>query len=50
MSQDKLLDVKDLRVDLPTACGTLHAVRGIDFSVRKGEMLCLVSEPVFVNP
>ncbi len=37
MSQDSLLDVKDLRVDLPT-------VRGIDFSVRKGEMLCLVGE------
>ena len=44
MSQDSLLDVKDLRVDLPTARGTLHAVRGIDFSVRKGEMLCLVGE------
>lgn len=44
MSQDSLLDVKDLRVDLPTARGALHAVRGIDFSVRKGEMLCLVGE------
>ncbi|MGL9736047.1 MAG: ATP-binding cassette domain-containing protein [Symbiopectobacterium sp.] len=44
MTQDSLLDVKDLRVDLPTAWGTLHAVRGINFSVRKGEILCLVSE------
>jgi peptide/nickel transport system ATP-binding protein len=39
-----LLDVKDLRVDLPTEHGMLHAERGIDFQVRRGEMLCLVGE------
>ncbi|MBG7620473.1 ABC transporter ATP-binding protein [Herbaspirillum sp. AP02] len=39
-----LLDVKNLKVDLPTERGTLHAVRGIDFQVRRGEMLCLVGE------
>ena len=39
-----LLDVKNLRVDLPTEHGMLHAVRGIDFQVRRGEMLCLVGE------
>jgi peptide/nickel transport system ATP-binding protein len=39
-----LLDVKNLRVDLPTERGTLQAVRGIDFQVRRGEMLCLVGE------
>lgn len=39
-----LLDVKNLRVDLPTERGMLHAVRGIDFHVRRGEMLCLVGE------
>jgi len=39
-----LLDVKNLRVDLPTERGMLHAVRGIDFQVRRGEMLCLVGE------
>jgi len=39
-----LLDVKNLRVDLPTERGVLHAVRGIDFQVRRGEMLCLVGE------
>lgn len=39
-----LLDVKNLRVDLPTENGMLHAVRGIDFQVRRGEMLCLVGE------
>jgi len=41
---DIVLDVKNLRVDLPTPNGMLHAVRGIDFQVRKGEMLCLVGE------
>ncbi|MDX5630500.1 MULTISPECIES: ABC transporter ATP-binding protein [unclassified Brenneria] len=44
MNNDILLDVKNLRVDLPTPRGTLHAVRGLDFSVRRGEMLCLVGE------
>ncbi|WP_232825167.1 ABC transporter ATP-binding protein [Salinicola sp. RZ23] len=39
-----LLDVQDLRVDLPVEAGTLHAVRGIDLSVERGEMLCLVGE------
>lgn len=41
---DIVLDVKNLRVDLPTPNGMLHAVRGIDFQVRRGEMLCLVGE------
>ncbi|RLM22440.1 peptide ABC transporter substrate-binding protein [Brenneria alni] len=44
MNNDILLDVKNLRVDLPTSRGTLHAVRGLDFTVRRGEMLCLVGE------
>ncbi|KAA8995173.1 ABC transporter ATP-binding protein [Affinibrenneria salicis] len=44
MNNDILLDVKNLRVDLPTPRGTLHAVRGLDFSVRRGEILCLVGE------
>jgi peptide/nickel transport system ATP-binding protein len=39
-----LLDVRNLRVDLPTERGTLHAVRGIDLQVKRGEMLCLVGE------
>jgi peptide/nickel transport system ATP-binding protein len=39
-----VLEVENLRVDLSTARGTLHAVRGIDFSVHRGEMLCLVGE------
>ncbi|RBO80146.1 ABC transporter ATP-binding protein [Marinomonas aquiplantarum] len=40
----RVLEVKNLQVDLPTANGTLRAVRGIDLSVEKGEMLCIVGE------
>lgn len=39
-----LLDVKNLRVSLPTANGPLNAVRGMDLTVNKGEMLCIVGE------
>ncbi|RKR06825.1 peptide/nickel transport system ATP-binding protein [Kushneria sinocarnis] len=39
-----LLDIRNLRVDLPVETGTLHAVRGIDLSVERGEMLCIVGE------
>lgn len=40
----RILNVKNLEVDLPTPEGTLHAVRGIDLHVDKGEMLCIVGE------
>ncbi|QEI04761.1 ABC transporter ATP-binding protein [Pigmentiphaga aceris] len=39
-----LLDIKNLKVDLPTERGVLQAVRGIDIQVKRGEMLCLVGE------
>ena len=44
MMTTPLLEVKNLSVDLPTERGMLHAVRGIDFHVNRGEMLCLVGE------
>jgi len=40
----RILEVKNLQVDLPTANGTLRAVRGIDLHVNQGEMLCIVGE------
>jgi len=39
-----LLKVVGLRVSLPVAEGTLHAVRGVDLSVSRGETVCLVGE------
>lgn len=39
-----VLDVKGLRVDLPTRAGTLHAVRNISLRVHKGETMCIVGE------
>ncbi len=42
--EDSILKVKNLQVSLPTANGPLRAVRGIDFEVKRGEMLCIVGE------
>ena len=39
-----LLSVRDLRVDIPSGSGTLHAVRGLDFDLNRGEVLCIVGE------
>jgi peptide/nickel transport system ATP-binding protein len=39
-----LLEAHNLQIELPTRNGTLRAVRGIDFQVERGEMLCLVGE------
>ncbi|THH34397.1 ABC transporter ATP-binding protein [Aliishimia ponticola] len=41
---DKMLDIRNLKVALPTERGTLNAVRGVDLSIAKGETLCLVGE------
>jgi peptide/nickel transport system ATP-binding protein len=39
-----LLDVDGLSVDLPTAAGTVHAVRELSLVVGRGETLCVVGE------
>ena len=41
---ETVLDIRDLRVSIPTDHGLLHAVRGVDLSVRAGQTLCLVGE------
>ncbi|MBI2738089.1 MAG: ABC transporter ATP-binding protein [Rhodospirillales bacterium] len=39
-----LLEIEDLRVDLPVPAGTLRAVRGVSLSIARGETLCVVGE------
>jgi peptide/nickel transport system ATP-binding protein len=39
-----LLAVEDLRVDIPTPAGRLHAVRGVDLALAHGETLSIVGE------
>lgn len=39
-----LISVANLDVDIATPRGTLHAVRGISFSIKPGETLCIVGE------
>ncbi|MEM9062750.1 MAG: ABC transporter ATP-binding protein [Pseudomonadota bacterium] len=39
-----ILDVQNLKVDIPVSAGMLHPVRGISFSVKRGETLCIVGE------
>jgi len=41
---ENILDVRDLNVEFRTAGGTVHAVRDVSFSVRRGETLALVGE------
>jgi oligopeptide/dipeptide ABC transporter ATP-binding protein len=41
---DAILDVRDLRVEIPLSRGTVHAVDGASFTVRQGEALGLVGE------
>lgn len=41
---EKILDVKNLEINFHTQSGTVHAVRGVDFYLNKGETLAIVGE------
>ncbi len=41
---DRILTIDRLRIDIPVATGTLHAVQGISFHVDRGETVCIVGE------
>src|SRR3954454_22640300 len=41
---ENLLDISNLHVEYPSLEHTVHAVRGCDLSVRKGEVMGLVGE------
>ena len=38
---ENILEVKNLHVSFKTYAGISHAVRGVDFSLRKGETLAI---------
>lgn len=44
MTNNRLLDVKDLRVSFDTYAGEVQAVRGVSFHLDQGEVLALVGE------
>lgn len=44
MDSDKIIEVKDLHVDIHMSEGTLTAVRGVNFDIKKGETVGLVGE------
>ena len=43
-TKNNLLEVKDLRVSFQTYAGEVQAVRGVSFSLKKGEVLAIVGE------
>ncbi|MBL8578328.1 MAG: ABC transporter ATP-binding protein [Mesorhizobium sp.] len=44
MEENRLLEVRDLRVDFETNDGPVHAVRGIDLHVNSNETVAIVGE------
>lgn len=44
MSQEPLLSIRQLSIDFKVYGGTVHAVRGLNLEVRRGETLAIVGE------
>lgn len=44
MDKSNVLEVKDLAISFKTFEGEIHAVRGVDFELKKGETLAIVGE------
>jgi oligopeptide transport system ATP-binding protein len=41
---DNILEIKDLTISFKTYAGKVHAVRGVNFTLKKGETLAIVGE------
>lgn len=41
---ENMIEVKNLHINFSTFAGTVHAVRGVDFVLKKGETLAIVGE------
>ena len=41
---EKLLEVKNLKINFKTYAGVVQAVRGVNFDLKQGETLCIVGE------
>ena len=46
---ESLLDVKDLKVVFQSSDDLIEAVKGVSFSIKKGETMALVGESVLGN-
>ena len=44
MEREKVLSIRDLDISFTTAAGSVHAIRGIDFDLYKGETIAVVGE------
>src|SRR5699024_4441683 len=44
MTREKVLEIRDLDIQFQTGAGTLHAVRGVDLVLYKGETVAIVGE------
>ena len=47
---EKILEIQDLRVSYHTYAGEVQSVRGVSFSIEKGETLAIVGESDVENP
>ena len=44
MEKEKILTIRDLDISFKTTAGTVHAIRGIDIDLNKGETVAIVGE------